>query len=204
MAHNLYEPGDRAFDPSGAWLHDRQDGPATIVAGGIILVALVIAAAAILLFKDLMPAADHGAVAARPTISEQFGLCDDLTGAACVLSADSYAYKGHYYRLADISVPSQIGAKCPAEAERAQEGRIALAAMMNGGAFEARPDPIDPDPAARVPSDLDSPNGAGRSLKPSISNGIFTKRLFEFRGVAFAFPRRIDFGLVEGSIRVLE
>ena len=43
MAHNLYEPGDRAFDPSGAWLHDRQDGPATIVAGGIILVALVIA-----------------------------------------------------------------------------------------------------------------------------------------------------------------
>ena len=150
MAHNLYEPGDRAFDPSGAWLHDRQDGPATIVAGGIILVALVIAAAAILLFKDLMPAADHGAVAARPTISEQFGLCDDLTGAACVLSADSYAYKGHYYRLADISVPSQIGAKCPDEAERAQQGRIALAAMMNGGAFEARRDPIDPDPAARV------------------------------------------------------
>ena len=54
---------------------------------------------------------------------------------------------GRGRRRGEAELEVRIG---EAEAERAQEGRIALAAMMNGGAFEARPDPIDPDPAARV------------------------------------------------------
>jgi hypothetical protein len=151
MARNLYDLGDRAPDPSGAWLHDTQESRTRIVPVGIILVALLMAGVAILLFKDILPAPGGTSSAAGPmTISERFATCDDLTGGACVLSADSYAYKGRRYRVADISVPSQTDAQCPAEAELAQQGRAALAAMMNGGAFDARPDPVDPDPSAKL------------------------------------------------------
>lgn len=150
MARNLYDLGDRTPDPSGAWLHDKQESRTRIVPVGIILVALLIAGGAILLFKDMLPAPEHAEVVGPTTISERFESCDDLTGDACILSADSYAYKGQRYRVADISVPSQADAKCPAEAELAQQGRTALAAMINGGAFDARPDPVDPDPSARL------------------------------------------------------
>lgn len=150
MARNLYDLGDRTPDPSGSWLHDTQESRTRIVPVGIIIVALLIAGVAILLFKDILPAPGGTGVAGPMTISERFSICDDMTGEACILSAGSYAYKGQRYRVADISVPGQTDAKCPAEAELAQQGRTALAAMMNGGAFDARPDPVDPDPSARL------------------------------------------------------
>ena len=150
MAHNLYDLGDRAPNASGAWLHDTQDGRNHILPAGIILLTLLIAVGAILLLKDIWHTPNDAKVSGSITISEPFESCDDLTGDACILSADSYAYKGQRYHLADIAVPSLADAQCPAEAELAQQGRTALAAMINGGAFDAQPDPIDPDPSARL------------------------------------------------------
>jgi hypothetical protein len=152
MARNLYDVGDRHPDESGAWLNDKQEQKARVVPIGLLLGALAIAGAIALLLAKILPAPDDTAkqVAAPTSINEPFALCDDVRGDACILSANAYAWRGTRYHLADISVPSGTAPRCPAEAERAQKGRAALAAMVNGGAFEARPDAADPDPAARL------------------------------------------------------
>ncbi len=83
-------------------------------------------------------------------IADQFALCDDPKGHACVLTADSYAWRGHLYHLTGISVPSLTSPRCTQEADLARRSRTTLAAMMNGGSFDARPDPADRDPDARL------------------------------------------------------
>ncbi|RYM07793.1 nuclease [Sphingobium cupriresistens] len=152
MARNLYDVGDRHPDESGAWLNEKQETRTRVVPIGLLLVALALAIAVALLLAKILPA--HGepmnADAAPMTITDQFALCDDAKGDACVLSASTYAWRGRHYHIADIHVPSATDARCPAEADRAQRGRAALAAMLNGGAFEARPDTADPDPSARL------------------------------------------------------
>ncbi|MES2175222.1 MAG: nuclease [Pseudomonadota bacterium] len=152
MARNLYDVGDRHPDESGAWLNDKQETRMRVVPLGMLLVALGLAAAGALLLAKILPASGDPmkAAAAPMTINDQFALCDDAKGDACVLSANAYAWRGRRYHIADISVPSATDARCPAEADRAQKGRAVLAAMLNGGAFEARPDTADTDPSARL------------------------------------------------------
>lgn len=151
MARNLYDVGDLHPDESSAWLNDKQERAARVVPIGMMLVALAIAGVAVFSFKTVLPAPGATTSAAEPTsISQRFALCDDSKGDACVLSADSYAWRGDRYHLSDISVPSQAQPRCPQEATRAQSGRAALARMMNGGAFEARPDSADADRSARI------------------------------------------------------
>lgn len=150
MARNLYDMEDRSTDRDSRWLHEQQERRTRIVPVGIILVALAIAGLAIYLLKDSLPGAGKGASANSPTsISASFAACDDLNGEACVLTANSYAYQGRCYHLSDISVPAEAGALCPEEAQKAQRGRMALLTLLNGGRFDARPDPADANPAAR-------------------------------------------------------
>jgi len=152
MARNLYDVGDRHPDDAGAWLNDRQEQRTRIVPLGLLLIALGIAGAAALLLAKILPAPGEAAnQAATPmTINDRFALCDDAKGDACILSANAYAWRGRRYHLADVSVPSEANARCPAEADRAKKGRAALAAMLNGGAFEAQPDSADTDPSAQL------------------------------------------------------
>ncbi|MHA6769827.1 nuclease [Sphingobium ummariense] len=151
MARSLYDLGDRTPDRDSQWLNERQERRARVVPIGMVLVAFACAALAATVLKDVVPAPGSDAAKDLPsTISDHFTLCDDLKGDACVLSADSYAWHGSRYHLSDIRVPSSAEPRCPAEARRAQAARIALATMMNGGAFEARPDPADTDRTARL------------------------------------------------------
>ncbi|MDO7834484.1 nuclease [Sphingobium sp. HBC34] len=150
MARNLYDVGDRP-DETGAWLNDKQEERARVVPVGMILAALALAAGVMFLLKDALPGAGQRGGADGPaTISATFALCDDPGGDACVLSADTYAWRGRRYHLSDLSVPSLTAPLCEREGARARQGRAALATMMNGGAFEAVPDPTDPDPASRI------------------------------------------------------
>ncbi|BBF68876.1 MULTISPECIES: nuclease [Sphingomonas] len=152
MARNLYDVGDRHPDDAGAWLNDKQEQRTRVVPIGLLLAALGIAGAVALLIAHILPAPGDAAkdVAAPTSINARFALCDDVRGDACILSANAYAWRGTRYHLSDISVPSDTAPRCSAEAARAQKGRAALAAMLNGGAFEARPDAADPDPSARL------------------------------------------------------
>lgn len=152
MARNLYDVGDRTPDDAGSWLNEKQEKRARVVPIGTLCVALALAIGGALLLGQFLPAADEADKAPAPTatITDEFALCDDSKGDACVLGADAYAWRGQRYHLADISVPSAIDAHCPKEAERARKGRSALLAMMNGGAFQALPDAADTDPSARI------------------------------------------------------
>lgn len=152
MARNLYDVGDRTPEESGSWLNEKQDNRARVVPIGMLLVALALAIGGAILFGQFIPAADKADTppAATATITDEFALCDDSKGDACVLGADAYAWRGQRYHIADISVPSAIDAHCPQEAERARKGRATLLAMMNGGAFQALPDAADADPFARI------------------------------------------------------
>ncbi|MDI1297041.1 MAG: nuclease [bacterium] len=151
MAHNLYDMGDRHPDQSGSWLNDKQESRSRVLPVGLLIMALMIGGFGILLFKDILPAPGSQPAADGPmTISDSFSACDDPAGQACVLSPDSYAYHGRRYHLADISTPSPTNPLCPAEAARADKARAALVSMMNGGSFEARADPADADPSARI------------------------------------------------------
>lgn len=152
MARNLYDVGDRHPDETDSWLNEKQENRARVVPIGMLLIALMLAVGGALLFMQILPdASDSSKTATTPTtISDEFALCDDIKGDACVLSADAYAWRGRRYHLSDISAPSEIDARCPQEAARARKGRTALLTMMNGGAFEAQPDPADADPSARI------------------------------------------------------
>lgn len=150
MARNLYDLGDRTPDQSDEAADDTPESRSRIVPIGMVLLALIVAGAAIFLFRTAMPASTGNMAPAETAtlITTEFALCDDPRGQACVLSPDSYAYAGRRYHLSDIRVPSQTGPAC--EAKRAHEGRIALAAMLNGGSFQALPDSADTDTSARL------------------------------------------------------
>jgi hypothetical protein len=151
MARSLYDVGDRNPDRDNSWLNDRQEKSARVVPVGMILAALVVAALGTMLIRTVLPSPASASAQEAPTmIADQFALCDDPKGQACVLTADSYAWRGHLYHLTGISVPSLTGARCPQEAVLARQSRATLAAMMNGGNFDARPDPADRDPDARL------------------------------------------------------
>lgn len=152
MARNLYDVGDRTPDDTGSWLNEKQEKRARVVPIGMLLGALALAIGGAIMFGRLLPTASEAdKIAATTTsITDEFALCDDSKGSACVLSADSYAWRGQLYHIADISVPSAIDARCPEEADRARKGRATLLAMMNGGAFNALPDAADSDPSARI------------------------------------------------------
>lgn len=151
MARSLYDLDDR--QPAGAsdWLNEKQDRRTRLLPAGILLIAIAVATGATLLIRQALPASDTAKPMTETTEIEQiFALCDNPKGDACVLSADSYAWRGHRYHLSDISVPSHVAARCAQEAELARKGRILLAVMLNGGAFKARPDAADTDPDARI------------------------------------------------------
>lgn len=153
MAQSLYEIGDPTRDPQDRWLNEKDERRAGILPLRMLLIALLAGGMLLLLLRTVLPsgAEPSAAMAQGPTvIATRFSACDNLDGEACVLSPDSYAYQGRRYHLADISVPRLEDARCPLEAERARRGRTALRAMMNGGAFEARSDPTDSDPGARL------------------------------------------------------
>ncbi|HAF41300.1 MAG TPA: nuclease [Sphingobium sp.] len=151
MARSLYEMGDRRPAEPGNWLNERRERRTRVLPIGLLCLVLVIAMLAAAFIGQALPSAEETARrAGTASISDRFALCDDLRGDACVLAADAYAWRGHRYHLSDISVPARTNARCPLEARRAEQGRIALAAMMNGGAFDARPDPADADPSARI------------------------------------------------------
>jgi endonuclease YncB( thermonuclease family) len=140
MARNLYEMGDLRPDEDRSWLNETQERRAKIVPAGLLVLFVTIGLIALMLVKTALP--DDGApeAATVDSISDNFALCDDPRGAACVLSGSSYAWRGTLYRLPDIIVPRPDGA-CAAEMARAGRARAALAMLMNGGAFEALPAP---------------------------------------------------------------
>lgn len=174
MARNLYDVGDRP-DETAAWLNDQQEQRTRVVPIGMVLGALALAGLAVFLLKDVLPGAGQRAKTVEPTsIAATFSLCDDPAGDACVLSADAYAWQGRRYHLSDISVPSLATPQCDREAARAREGRAALAAMMNGGTFDAVPDPADTDPAARI----------------LIRDGVSLGQLMTMKGHARAWSRK--------------
>lgn len=153
MAYSLHDIGDEDRDRSGHWLNDKQDQRRAIVPLRLILIALLMGALLLVLMRHVLPATSAPATPAAEapaTISTRFAACDDLDGQACVLATDAYAYQGRRYHLADISAPRLEGAACPQEAALARAGRTALQGMMNGGSFEAHPDPADSDPDARI------------------------------------------------------
>ncbi|WHO39635.1 nuclease [Sphingobium sp. AP49] len=154
MAQSLYEMGDQSPGRKDAWLNDMDERRTGILPLRMLLVALLLGAVLLLTVRNVLPGGDASAaqpaIDAPTTISTRFAACDEMDGQACILSADSYAYQGRRYHLADISAPHVEGARCPAEADQARRGRTALQAMLNGGPFEARADTADTDPGARL------------------------------------------------------
>jgi len=151
MARNLYDVGDRSPNQKLDWLSEKQERSVQVMPLGIVMVALAIGALAIVIIRNVLPApVSDTQVPQSTSINMHFSLCDDVNGQACVLGPGAYAYQGRSYHLSDVSVPSLAGAQCPVEAERAQAGRLALLAMLNGGAFDAHPDEADADPSARM------------------------------------------------------
>jgi len=152
MARNLYDVGDRTPDEEDGWLNEKQEKRSKVVPIGLVAIALALGIGGTMLAMQVMPASSAPANTLSPvnSIADEFSLCDDARGDACVLSADAYAWRGKRYHLADIQGPSEIEPQCPQEAALARKGRAALMAMMNGGAFQTLQDSADNDPAARV------------------------------------------------------
>lgn len=151
MARNLYEMGDRRLDGAGAWLNEKNDARARVVPLGMVLAALVLAGLAALVLGGLLPGTGTTPTADTPTsISEHFGLCDEVKGRTCVLSAASYSYHDRVYHLSDIVAPDAARPRCPAESDAALKGRRALLSLLNGGSFDAQPDPARPASDARL------------------------------------------------------
>jgi hypothetical protein len=152
MARNLYDVGDRTPDEGDGWLIDKQEKRAKLVPIGMVAAAIALAIIGTIVMMQAVPASGGPAHTAYSSnmIADEFALCDDTKGQACVLTADTYAWRGQQYHLADIRAPSEIAAQCPQEAARARKGRFALMAMMNGGAFQAVQDSADSDPSARI------------------------------------------------------
>lgn len=158
MARNLYDVGDSRPSQSGKFLRENSEAQPGSMPWGMLLIALLVGGAAIgAIFFSLsgieIGSGGNASDAAGPstyTISDRFSLCDDDEGEACVLSPSTYSWRGKLYHVSDIVTPGIFDAKCPAEADLAARGRHALAGMMNGGDFEARPDVADSDPQARL------------------------------------------------------
>lgn len=154
MARNLYDLGDRETDQDDDWLKKRRSRRAKILPLSLVAAALIVGLACLALLRALLPAS--GAPAAGPAasdavaINQDFALCDDPRGVACVLSAGRFSWCGEAYHLADVSVPDPDEPRCPAEEQMARQGRQTLLSMLNGGAFEMRPDPSDSDDHARI------------------------------------------------------
>jgi endonuclease YncB( thermonuclease family) len=150
MARNLYDVGDRCPERTGSWLNEKEERRSRVMPLGGLLLALLVGVVGLLLLSRIVPASgSHPAVAAT-RIDQDFDACDDPQGAACVVDADHYAWRGRLYRVADMRAPSLSRPACPAEAAAAARGRAALRAMMNGGGFDALPDPSGPDASARL------------------------------------------------------
>ena len=143
MARNLYDVGDARSSTSDKWLNERDERRARIVPRGALLLVLALGGTGALLFRDMLPDPSASKAASSITIIDSFGICDDPAGRACVLTPGRYAYRGRSYRIADVTAPDPARPACAQEAEMAQSGRVALLALMNGGAFEARPVPHD-------------------------------------------------------------
>lgn len=155
MARNLYDLGDAQPDGAHGWMDEQPEKRGLVLPQQWVLIALALSAACLAFFHTLMPLAHSIAAEPAPAssieqINVDFALCDDPKGAACVLSADSYAYRGTLYHLADIRAPSLAHPFCPREEEMARRSRLALRAMMNGGAFQAARDATDAHPGARI------------------------------------------------------
>lgn len=142
MARNLYDLGD-APSQSDAWLNEKQERRQGIVPRGAILLALLLGGIGFLLFNNILPDPTASKAITPTTVIDSFSACDDPAGIACVLTPDHYAYHGRSYRIGDVDAPSLASPRCPQEADLARQGRATLLALMNGGAFEARPDPAD-------------------------------------------------------------
>ncbi len=158
MARNLYDVGDSRPSQSGKFLRESSEAQPGSVPWAMLIVALgvgglAIAAIAFSLSGVEIGAGGNAADPAAPstfTISDRFSLCDDEDGQACVLSPSTYSWRGKVYHVSDIVTPGIFDAHCPEEADLAARGRHALAGMLNGGDFEARPDAADSDPQARI------------------------------------------------------
>lgn len=149
MARSLYDVGDRRPDGNGSWLNEKEDRRSPVLPIGGMVIALAGAVAVMLLFPGLMQGGK-----ARPDsasrIDATFTLCDDVRGEACVTGPDSFAWKGRLYHVADLRAPSLTSPSCPAEAQAAAQARLALAGLLNGGGFDALPDPDRRRPSARL------------------------------------------------------
>lgn len=151
MARNLYEMGDPSPNQKLDWLSERQERSVQVMPLGILMVALAVGALVIMVLRSVLPApAPESQAPVTTSIDTRFSACDEVKDEPCVLGPDRYAYQGQVYHLSDISVPRLTEARCPAEAEQARKGRYVLLAMLNGGAFDARPDAADRDPSARM------------------------------------------------------
>jgi hypothetical protein len=143
MARNLYDMGDKPASAADGWLREQQDGRARILPRGAMLLALALGGTGALLLKDIIPSASRSDAVSAITVVDAFAACDDPAGSACLLSAGRFAWHGRSYRIADVAAPEVASAGCEAEAEIAQKARATMLALMNGGAFEARPAPGD-------------------------------------------------------------
>lgn len=159
MARNLYDVGDHRASQSGKFLRESSgESQPGSMPWGMLLGALAVGGLAIGAIIASLSGIEVGpggnasdpAAPSTLTISDRFNLCDDEAGDACVLSASTYSWRGHVYHVSDIVAPGMFEGRCAAEADLARRGRHALAGMLNGGAFEARPDAADNDPYARI------------------------------------------------------
>ncbi|MFZ2996944.1 nuclease [Sphingobium sp.] len=154
MADTLHEQGDRNIHRGNEW-HIPREGSSRILPQGLLLIALVIGVGAVLLVGPTLTGSGGVTQASAPmTISDAFTVCGDTggnaDGHACVLSADTYVWRGQRYHVADMRAPTPEDAHCDAEKTAALAGRDGLLTMLNGGTVEVWPGPADADPAARL------------------------------------------------------
>ncbi len=84
------------------------------------------------------------------TINASFNPCGGDRRGNCVLSPREFSYGNEVYHLADVRTPDGQFPACAAEERLAGKAERTLIGILNGGAFESRPDPADSDPRARI------------------------------------------------------
>lgn len=154
MVGTLHEPGDRSTQRGNEW-HIPREGSTRILPQGLVLLSLVVGVGAVLLLGPTLTGTNGVTQASAPmTISDAFTLCNDTSGNAdghaCVLSADTYVWRGQRYHIADLRAPMPDDARCDAEKVAALAGRDGLVTMLNGGTVDVWPGPADADPTARL------------------------------------------------------